>query len=39
MNLVDRVKAILLQPKSEWNVIDGESGDAGGQKAQTSSLQ
>jgi hypothetical protein len=29
MNLVERAKAILLQPKSEWNVIEGESGDAG----------
>ena len=29
MNLVERAKAILLQPKSEWKVIDGESGDPG----------
>lgn len=29
MNLVERVKAILLQPKSEWQVIEGEPGDAG----------
>ena len=29
MNLVERVKAILLQPKSEWKAIEGESGDAG----------
>ncbi|HZD90430.1 MAG TPA: Yip1 family protein, partial [Pseudolabrys sp.] len=29
MNLVDRAKAILLQPKSEWTKIEGESGDAG----------
>jgi Yip1 domain len=29
MNLVERVKAILLQPKSEWKVIEGEPGDAG----------
>lgn len=29
MNLVDRAKAILLQPKSEWKVIEGEPGDAG----------
>jgi hypothetical protein len=27
MNLVERVKAILLQPKSEWKVIEGEPGD------------
>lgn len=25
MNLVERVKKILLEPKSEWTVIDGES--------------
>jgi hypothetical protein len=25
--IVDRVKNILLSPKTEWNVIDGESGD------------
>ena len=25
MNLVDRVKRILLSPQSEWEVIDGES--------------
>ena len=29
MNLVDRVKAILLQPKSEWKVIEAEPGSAG----------
>lgn len=29
MNLVERVKAILLQPKSEWPVIEREPGDAG----------
>ncbi len=29
MNLVERVKAILLQPKSEWQVIESEPGDAG----------
>src|SRR5215471_16347907 len=29
MNLVERVKAILLQPKSEWPVISGEPGNAG----------
>jgi Yip1 domain len=29
MNFVERVKAILLQPKSEWPVIERESGDAG----------
>ena len=27
MNLVERVKAILLQPKSEWPVIEREPGD------------
>jgi hypothetical protein len=27
MNLVERVKAILLSPKTEWPVIDGETGD------------
>ena len=27
MNLVERVKAILLTPKTEWQVIDGETGD------------
>jgi hypothetical protein len=27
MNLVERVKAILLTPKTEWVVIDGETGD------------
>src|SRR5262249_5106839 len=27
MNLVERVKAILLTPKTEWAVIEGESGD------------
>jgi Yip1 domain len=25
MNLIDRVKNILVTPKTEWNVIDGES--------------
>jgi hypothetical protein len=29
MNLVDRIKGILLQPKSEWGKIDSEPGDAG----------
>ena len=29
MNLVERVKAILLQPKSEWQTIAGESGEPG----------
>jgi len=29
MNLVERVKAILLQPKSEWSKIEQEPGDAG----------
>ena len=29
MNLVERVKAIIMQPKSEWTVISGEPGDAG----------
>jgi Yip1 domain len=29
MNLFERVKAILLQPKSEWPVIEREPGDAG----------
>jgi hypothetical protein len=29
MNLVERVKAILVTPKTEWAVIDGEPGDAG----------
>lgn len=28
MNLVERVKAILTTPKTEWNVINGESDDA-----------
>jgi hypothetical protein len=28
MNLVDRVKAILLSPKTEWPIIEGEQGDA-----------
>src|SRR5215475_16184931 len=28
MNLVERVKAILLTPKEEWPVIDSETGDA-----------
>ncbi len=27
MDLVERVKTILLQPKSEWQVIEGESGE------------
>jgi hypothetical protein len=30
MSLVDRVKNILLQPKSEWEVIAGESTTVGG---------
>ncbi|MGH6682964.1 MAG: Yip1 family protein [Pseudolabrys sp.] len=29
MNLIERVKNILLQPKSEWGVIAREPGDAG----------
>ena len=29
MNLAERVKAIILQPKAEWPVIAGEPGDAG----------
>jgi Yip1-like protein len=29
MNLADRIKGILLQPKSEWTKIDSEPGDAG----------
>ncbi len=29
MNLVERAKAILLQPKSEWLKIEAESGDPG----------
>jgi hypothetical protein len=29
MNLVERIKGILLQPKSEWPVIEREPGDAG----------
>jgi Yip1-like protein len=29
MNLVERVKGILLQPKSEWLAIGRESGDVG----------
>jgi Yip1 domain len=29
MNLVERVKGILLQPKSEWPAIEGEPGTAG----------
>ena len=29
MNLVERIKGILLQPKSEWSVIERERGDAG----------
>jgi len=28
MNLVERVKAILLTPSTEWKVIEAESGDA-----------
>lgn len=29
MNLVERIKAILLQPKSEWAAIEREPGSAG----------
>jgi hypothetical protein len=29
MNLMERVKAILLTPKTEWPVIEREQGDAG----------
>jgi hypothetical protein len=29
MNLVERIKGILLQPKSEWPEIEREPGDAG----------
>jgi hypothetical protein len=29
MNLVERIKAILLEPKSEWPVIERESGEPG----------
>jgi hypothetical protein len=29
MNLVERVKGILLQPKSEWSTIEGEPGAPG----------
>lgn len=29
MNLVERVKGILLQPKSEWSTIEGGPGNAG----------
>ena len=29
MNLVDRIKGILLQPKSEWSAIEREPGNAG----------
>lgn len=29
MNLVERIKGILLQPKSEWQVIEREPGNAG----------
>src|ERR1700686_1088409 len=29
MNLVERVKGILLQPNSEWTAIEREPGDAG----------
>src|ERR1700756_76464 len=28
MNLVERVKGIILSPKTEWPVIAGEQGDA-----------
>lgn len=28
MNLIERAKAILTTPKTEWNVINGESDDA-----------
>jgi hypothetical protein len=29
MNLVERIKGILLQPKSEWQAIEREPGDVG----------
>jgi Yip1 domain len=29
MNLVERVKGIILSPKAEWQVIAGEAGDTG----------
>lgn len=29
MSLLDRIKGILLQPKSEWGKIESEPGDAG----------
>ncbi len=29
MNLVERIKGILLQPKSEWGTIGSEPGSAG----------
>jgi len=29
MNVFDRIKGILLQPKAEWGKIDSEPGDAG----------
>ena len=29
MNLVERIKGILLQPKSEWQTIEREPGDVG----------
>ena len=29
MNLVERIKGILLQPKAEWSAIESEPGDAG----------
>ena len=29
MNLVERIKGILLQPKMEWAKIESERGDAG----------
>jgi hypothetical protein len=29
MNLVERIKGILLQPKSEWPAIEREPGNAG----------
>jgi len=29
MNVMDRIKGILLQPKGEWRKIDSEPGDAG----------
>lgn len=30
MAIIDRVKAILMSPRAEWQVIDGESGDIAG---------